>query len=155
MKKFLITMSVLALAALLPAAQPVAYSHKQHIAMGLACLDCHSTADTQAAATIPSVRKCMLCHAKLGVNKPEIQKVTAYAKSGREIPWERIYSFLPRAAVRFQHAPHTKAGVVCATCHGDMTVATTAQPLVKHTMGTCLTCHRANKASEDCATCHY
>lgn len=154
--KILLAISVFAAIGILPGAQqPIAYSHKQHIAMGLACLDCHSSADTQAAATIPSVRKCMLCHAKLGADKPEIQKLAGYAKSGREIPWERVYGFLPKAAVKFQHSPHTRAGVVCATCHGDMTVATTAQPLVKHTMGTCLTCHRANKASEDCATCHY
>jgi len=154
--KILLAISVFAAIGILPAAQqPIAYSHKQHIAMGLACLDCHSTADTQAAATIPSVRKCMLCHAKLGTSKPEIQKIAGFAKSGQEIPWERVYGFLPKAAVKFQHAPHTRAGVVCATCHGDMTIATTAQPLVNHTMGTCLTCHRANKASEDCATCHY
>jgi hypothetical protein len=154
--KILLAISVFACISILPAAQqPIAYSHKQHIAMGLACLDCHSTADTQAAASIPSVRKCMLCHAKLGTNKPEIQKIAGFSKKGQEIPWERVYGFLPKAAVKFQHAPHTRAGVVCATCHGDMTVATTAQPLVKHTMGTCLTCHRANKASEDCATCHY
>ena len=155
MKIFLIALGVFTLAGIAPAAQPVAYSHKQHIAMGLSCLDCHSTADTQAAATLPSVRKCMLCHAKLGTNKPEIQKVAGFAKAGREIPWERIYGFAPKAAVKFQHAAHTKAGVACATCHGDMTVATTAQPLVKHTMGTCVSCHRANKASEDCAACHY
>jgi len=154
--KILLAISVFAAMGVLSASQqPIAYSHKQHIAMGLACLDCHSTADTQAAATVPSVRKCMLCHAKLGTDKPEIQKLAGFSKSGREIPWERVYGFQPKAAVKFQHAPHTKAGVVCATCHGDMTVATTAQPLVKHTMGTCLTCHRANKASEDCATCHY
>lgn len=153
--KLLISTTFLFVVGLLPAAQPVAYSHKQHIAMGLGCLDCHSTADTRAAATIPSVRKCMLCHAKLGVDKPEIKKIAEYAKSGREIPWQRVYGFLPKAAVKFQHAPHTKAGVVCATCHGDMTSAATAQPLVKHTMGTCLTCHRNYKASEDCAACHY
>ena len=155
MKSFRIAIGVFALAGLASAVQPIAYSHKQHIAMGLTCLDCHSSADTQAAATIPSVRKCMLCHAKLGVEKPEIRKIAAFAKSGREIPWERIYGFAPRAAVKFQHGPHAKAEVVCATCHGDMTVATTAQPLVKHNMGTCVSCHRANKAPEDCAACHY
>src|SRR6516225_8187586 len=42
--------------------QPVAYSHKQHMALGLQCLDCHISADISAAAGIPSVRKCMLCH---------------------------------------------------------------------------------------------
>jgi len=32
-----------------PSGQPIAYSHKQHIALGLQCLDCHSSADTGAA----------------------------------------------------------------------------------------------------------
>lgn len=137
------------------AEQPIAYSHKAHIARGLNCLDCHSGADTGAAATIPSVEKCMLCHAKLGTNQPEVQKVMAYAKSGREIPWERVYGFAPSAMVKFQHAPHVRAKVACATCHGDMTQATTAQRTVTHTMGTCLECHRQNHASEDCAACHY
>ncbi|MEO8098256.1 MAG: cytochrome c3 family protein [Acidobacteriota bacterium] len=135
--------------------QPIAYSHKQHIGMGLTCLDCHITADTAAAATIPSVTKCMLCHAKLGKDKPEIKKVAAYAGARREIPWQRVYQFSSQALVKFRHAPHVTKGIACATCHGDMAIATTAQKLVSHTMGTCLTCHRQNHASEDCATCHY
>ena len=53
------------------------------------------------------------------------------------------------------HAAHIRAKIDCATCHGDMTQATTAERLVKHTMGTCLSCHRQYKASEDCATCHF
>jgi hypothetical protein len=137
------------------ASQPIAYSHKQHLALSLQCLDCHSSADTSAAATIPSVRKCMLCHAKLATNKPEIKKLAAYFDNKREIPWERVYGFPVEAAVKFQHAAHIRAKIDCATCHGDMTQATTAQRLVKHNMGTCLRCHRQYKASEDCATCHY
>ena len=43
----------------------------------------------------------------------------------------------------------------CATCHGDMTQAATAERLVKHNMGTCVSCHRQYKSSEDCAACHY
>jgi hypothetical protein len=135
--------------------QPIAYSHRQHIAMGLECLDCHSTADVAAAATIPSVRKCMLCHAKIGAAKPEVKKLAEFASSKREVPWQRVYGFDSSAMVKFQHAPHVRNKVACATCHGDMTQATTAEPLVKHTMGTCLTCHRQNNAPEDCATCHY
>jgi len=135
--------------------QPVAYSHKQHIALGLRCLDCHSSADTGASATIPSVRKCMLCHAKLANSKPEIKKLAAYATRKREVPWRRVYGFDPAALVKFKHAPHFRAGVTCSRCHGDMTQATTAERLVKHTMGTCLSCHRQNHASEDCAACHY
>jgi Cytochrome c7 and related cytochrome c len=145
----------LALAGLAGAEQPIAYSHKVHIDQGLVCLDCHITADVSARATIPSVTKCMLCHAKIATDKPEIKKVAQYAASKREIPWERVYGFESGAAVKFQHAPHIRASVQCATCHGDMTQAATAQVLVKHTMGTCLSCHRQNHASEDCATCHY
>ena len=147
--------SLILIAAGIRASQPIAYSHKQHIALGLQCLDCHSSADTSAAATIPSVRKCMLCHAKVASNKPEIQKLAAYSKAKREVPWERVYGFPHEALVKFQHAPHIRAKVDCATCHGDMTQATTAELLVKHNMGSCVSCHRQNKASEDCAACHY
>lgn len=135
--------------------QPIAYSHKLHIAQGLTCLDCHSTADVSAAATIPSVNKCMLCHAKIGTDKPEIKKIAAFAAEKHEIPWMRVYGFEPNALVKFRHSAHIKVGIECAICHGDMANATTAQPLVKHTMGTCISCHRQNKASDDCATCHY
>jgi len=138
-----------------PPVQPIAYSHKLHISKGLACLDCHSTADTQAAASIPSVTKCMLCHAKIAKDKPEIQKVAAFAEKKREIPWVRVYGFEPDALVKFRHSPHVKKGIECATCHGNMAEATTAEALVKHNMGTCVSCHRQNKASDDCATCHY
>jgi hypothetical protein len=135
--------------------QPIAYSHKQHAALGLQCLDCHSSADYGAAATLPSVRKCMLCHAKIAAGKPEIRKLAGYAGNRREVPWQRVYGFSPEALVKFRHAPHFRAKIDCATCHGDMTLATTAEPLVKHNMGTCVSCHRAYKASEDCAACHY
>ncbi len=135
--------------------QPIAYSHKLHIAKGLSCIDCHIGADVQAAATIPGVNKCLLCHAKIAKDKPEILRIAAYAQKGQEIPWVRVYDFEPNALVRFQHAPHVKRGVQCSTCHGDMTLAETAQKLVKHNMGTCIGCHRANKASDDCSTCHF
>jgi hypothetical protein len=146
---------LIAVRLLCAAGQPIAYSHKQHLALGLQCIDCHSSADTGAAATLPSVRKCMLCHAKLGATRPEVQKLAAYARQGREVPWQRVYGFAPESLVRFQHAPHFRARIDCARCHGDMTQAATAEPLVKHTMGTCLSCHRQNKATEDCAACHY
>ena len=80
----------------------------------------------------------MLCHAKLGRDKPEVKKVIAYADQKIEIPWQRVYEFAPSAHVKFKHAPHYRAGVQCATCHGDMTQATVAVKTVNHNMGTCL-----------------
>ncbi len=146
---------LLCAAASLAQQQPIAFPHNTHMKFGMSCLDCHIGADTRAAAGIPSVRKCMLCHAKLAREKPEVQKVIAYANKKIEIPWVRVYSFSPDAHVKFRHAPHYEAGITCSTCHGDMTRATIAKRTVTHNMGTCLTCHRQKHASEDCAACHY
>jgi hypothetical protein len=137
------------------AEQPVFFPHNRHMALGLECLDCHPGADKRAAAGIPSVRKCMLCHEKLATEKPGVRKVREYAARKIEIPWERVYGFSPEALVRFPHAPHYRAKIDCTTCHGDVAKATVAEPVVKHNMGTCLTCHRQKHATEDCAACHY
>jgi hypothetical protein len=137
------------------AEQPIDFPHDRHVALGLACLDCHSTADTRAAAGMPSLRKCMLCHEKLATDKPGVKKVLEFAAKKREIPWQRVYGFSPAALVKFPHLPHLRAKIDCTTCHGDMTKVTAAQPVVRHTMGSCLRCHRERRASEDCAACHY
>jgi Cytochrome c7 and related cytochrome c/Class III cytochrome C family len=137
------------------AAQPIAFPHDKHVTLGMACLDCHIGADQRAAATLPSVRKCMFCHAKLMRDKPEVQKVIAYSNKKVEIPWVRVYGFSPDAHVHFRHAPHYQAGIACITCHGDLTKAGVAERTVTHNMGTCLSCHRQKNASEDCAACHY
>jgi hypothetical protein len=78
----------------------------------------------------------------MGTANPEVKKVMAYANSKREIPWQRVYGFPRESLVKFQHAPHARAKIECATCHGDMTQAAVAVRLVKHTMGSCLSCHR-------------
>ena len=135
--------------------QPIQFPHDRHIRLGMACLDCHSTADLQAEAGIPSVRKCTLCHEKLATDKSEIKKVRAFAGKSIEIPWERVYEFSPSALVRFRHAPHYRAKIDCVVCHGDVGRGAVAVLAVKHTMGTCLTCHRQHGATEDCAACHY
>lgn len=137
------------------AQQPIAFPHNKHVQLGMACVDCHIGADIRADAGIPSVQKCMLCHAKLLKDDPEVKKVADYAAKKIEIPWVRVYSFTPSAHVKFRHAQHYQAGINCSTCHGDMTKATVAQLAVTHNMGTCLTCHRQKNASQDCAACHY
>jgi len=137
------------------AEQPVPFPHNRHMSLGLACLDCHSAADYHDSATLPSVRKCMLCHEKLATNKPDVRKVHDYAARGIEIPWERVYGFPPSASVKFRHSPHYRASISCAVCHGDVGQGTVAVLAVRHTMGTCLTCHRQRGATQDCAACHY
>lgn len=135
--------------------QPVAYSHRMHLAQGMACVNCHVGVDQGPDAAIPGVKVCMACHQAIATDRPEIRKIVAYAARGEDIPWQRVYGFVPSAHVRFNHAPHIRANVACASCHGDMTRQTVAERAVNLTMGYCLDCHRQRKASIDCLACHF
>ena len=135
--------------------QPIAYTHKVHLANGMQCTDCHVGVDQGPDARIPSVNFCMTCHQVIATDKPEIKKLAAYRARGEDIPWQRVYGFEPSAHVKFNHAPHIRAGVDCVTCHGDMHTQTVAERKVDHTMGFCVQCHREHNAPVDCVTCHY
>ena len=135
--------------------QPIAFTHKVHLANGMHCTDCHVGVDKGPDARIPGVSFCMTCHQVIATDKPEIQKLAAYQKRGEDIPWQRVYDYSPSEHVKFNHAPHIRAGVDCATCHGDMRQRTVAVRTVNMTMGFCLNCHQQRKVSVDCTTCHF
>jgi hypothetical protein len=134
--------------------QPVAYTHKVHLANGLHCETCHVGVDQGPDGRIPGVTSCMTCHQVIDTDNAEIKKIAAYAQRGEEIPWVRVYNYNQSAHVKFNHAPHIRAGVQCASCHGDMTTQTTAERKVNLNMGFCIECHRAKQVSVDCELCH-
>lgn len=135
--------------------QPIAFTHKVHLEKGLECVGCHQGVEQGPNAGLPSVKLCMTCHLAIATDKPEIKKVAAFLERGEEIPWQRVYGYYSSAHVRFNHAPHIRAGVTCATCHGDLTKQTVAIRAVDLDMGYCLNCHKQKKASVDCTTCHF
>ena len=49
-----------------------------------------------------------------------IQQLAALSEQGRDLAWKRVYGYVPEAHVRFNHAPHIRAEVECATCHGNI-----------------------------------
>ena len=138
------------------AQQPIGFSHAAHIEKArMQCTDCHEGAASRDIAGIPSIRKCMLCHQFIGTDLPEVERLASYWERKREVPWVRIYGFKKEAAVQFRHAPHARADIACSQCHGDVGSMTVAVPAVSHTMGTCINCHRENRASDDCLACHF
>ncbi len=138
------------------AEQPLEFSHRAHIEKArMSCVDCHTGATTRDMAGIPSIRKCMVCHQFIGTDLPEVQRLTEYWQAKHEIPWVRIYRFPKGAAVQFRHAPHARARIECSECHGDIASMTVAVKAVRHTMGSCIACHRENRASDDCLVCHF
>ena len=137
-----------------PVPQPIAYPHKTHIANQMECLTCHANADRANMATFPSVADCMVCHENIKTDSPEIKKLAAYAARNEEPPWVRVYQFEAEADVYFTHKRHVKANIDCSRCHGDQANAMDARQRVHWTMGKCIDCHRENKVSVDCLTCH-
>jgi hypothetical protein len=135
--------------------QPIAFTHTVHLAKGLQCAFCHAGVDQGPEASIPDVTFCMSCHQVIATDRPEIKKIAAYKARGEEIPWVRVYNYSESAHVRFNHAPHIRAQVSCATCHSDMTKQTTAERKVDLNMGYCVKCHEQKRVSIDCETCHY
>jgi hypothetical protein len=133
--------------------QPLPYSHKAHLALGLQCAGCHTNPAPGKLMTYPATATCMSCHHAIAKNKPTIKKLAAYAKSGQPVPWLRVYQVLP--GVNWTHRKHLDAGIKCETCHGQVAeMATMSEATSVTTMGVCLHCHTLHDAATVCATCH-
>lgn len=143
---------VLLAAALYGQEQPVPYSHKKHVALGLKCNSCHKNADPGELMGLPAESTCMSCHQTIKADSPHIRKVAAAARENKPVPWVRIYQ-LP-AYVYFSHRVHTTAGVTCEKCHGPVRERDLITKEVIHNMSSCMACHAASKARNDCAACH-
>lgn len=135
-----------------PPAQPIPYSHKLHLSKGLECRNCHENKDPGETMGIPATARCMACHQAIKTDSPHIQKLAAYHKAGRPVPWLRVYE-IPSYVV-FSHRAHLEAGAKCETCHGPVREREALWRETNISMGGCMKCHQENKASNDCAFCH-
>jgi hypothetical protein len=135
--------------------QPFAYSHQIHLANEMTCTDCHEGVERGPRAGLPSINTCMVCHKAVATDRPLVQAMAEQHAKGIDFAWQRVYDYPREAHVRFEHAPHIRAKVECATCHGDMRQQTVAQRVVDMDMAFCVNCHQQRQASNDCLTCHY
>lgn len=143
---------VLLCASAFAADQPLLYSHKQHLALGLQCKDCHVNPDPGEMMTFPATAKCMACHRTVKKESPSIAKLASYAERKAPVPWMRIYQ-IP-SYVSFSHRAHLETGASCAGCHGPVAERDVIVKEVDTSMGACMGCHKANTASLDCNYCH-
>ncbi len=131
-----------------PARQPAAFDHSRHAR--LACAVCHQGVETGTAAGLPEAELCRRCHAKAPDHAPK----DAFEAGGR-LRWAQL-TRLP-SHVMFSHRRHVALGrLECASCHGA--IARLSEPpsrlLVRLDMKACLSCHRREGVTEDCAACH-
>ena len=135
-----------------PTAQPIAFNHAKHAAAG--CVLCHQGAASGVRAGLPQGDTCTRCHATAPGNGISQAAWTGIA-SGQRIAWLRLTRVPDHVA--FSHRRHTGPGqLACASCHGDMAQRTAppGRAPVRLVMNTCLSCHKRENASEDCAGCH-
>ena len=133
--------------------QPLPFSHKTHVGMGVQCQTCHTNPAPGHQMTFPATSTCMTCHASMATERPAIKKLTDYSNANQAIPWVRVYKVLP--AVTWTHDKHLKSGLQCQTCHGPVGELTAMSQQTSVTgMASCGSCHEARGAKATCATCH-
>ena len=133
------------------AEQPIPFSHKTHVALGLQCASCHTMPGKGEAATFPAESTCMECHAAVKKDSAAIQKLTDFARKKEPVPWVRVYK-LPDY-VWFSHKVHGKAAG-CGKCHGDVAALGVMVKEKPIDMNSCMSCHDEHKASNECNLCH-
>ena len=137
-----------------PPPQPIAYSHKQHLAQGFDCVFCHATARTDAHATLPPTATCMACHTAIKTDSPEIQKLKDFDARKEDVPWKRVYRLADY--VYFSHETHAAAdpAITCDTCHGNVRDMEMMQKVKDTSMAACMDCHKQRSAPILCDSCH-
>lgn len=137
-----------------PPEQPIAYSHRTHVALGLACTRCHDGATSGGRANIPAASLCLTCHATVKADSAEIQKLAAFEARREPVPWKRVYR-LPDF-VYFEHARHlsVSADITCETCHGSVEDMAVTQKVKDTSMAACVQCHAERAAPTRCDSCH-
>jgi hypothetical protein len=136
-----------------PPEQPIPYSHKKHLTLGLQCQFCHTNPDPGNQMTFPATSTCMQCHGTIAKEKPTIRKLAQFANTQEPVPWVRVYVVL--SGVNWSHRKHLDAGMKCEMCHGQVAqMDVMAEVTGVTSMTSCINCHQMNNAKTACKTCH-
>ena len=155
------------------------------VGVGIDCLFCHRTANTDEAASYPAVQQCMFCHQLVKRDSPEVAKLIDAFENDQPINWVRVHrlpdhvQFVHEAHIRFFSEQNNVApSQVCSICHGEVTSMKVAEQVRNLKMRDCVDCHRngyltylTEESREDvraaveegrmkgpptdCAACHY
>jgi hypothetical protein len=133
--------------------QPIAFSHKQHVGLGVKCLDCHTMRAPGFEAGIPQEATCMGCHTTVKTDNPAIRKLAEFYETKRPVPWVKVYE-VPDF-VYFSHTVHYReAHIECESCHGPVAEREVIAKEKPTSMISCIACHEKSKATRECGTCH-
>ena len=133
--------------------QPIPFSHRVHVRdKNISCYICHESAPYGARAGIPSLETCMLCHSRIIIHHPEIEKLRAMYEANEPVEWVKVYD-MPDFTF-FNHSVHLYRKIDCSRCHGNVAAMDRILRVQEFTMDFCIDCHREYNATTDCFTCH-
>jgi hypothetical protein len=134
--------------------QPIPFSHRFHVSTKrVSCMMCHNGAVNTDRAGVPPLETCMLCHKRIIVDYPEIEKLREHYEANRPVRWAHVNNRVPEF-VYFSHQRHVRSGIDCGQCHGDIAGMDRVATPQQFQMGFCVQCHRDNNVSHDCYICH-
>jgi hypothetical protein len=133
--------------------QPIPFSHKKHVALGVKCLDCHPIRQPGFAAGFPKEATCMGCHLTMKTDSPSIQKLAEFNKAKKPVPWVKVYR-VPDYVWFSHEVHHREAKLECAECHGPVAQRDVIAKEKSTSMNACMDCHRQKNASNECDVCH-
>jgi len=161
-----------------PPEQPIEFTHKLHVGLGVQCLYCHPGALRGPSPGLPTQNKCWGCHQQIAktFESEKLAVLVEHIQNNEPIKWVPVAQ-VPDF-VHFTHRPHIAAGLNCEKCHGDMSKVEIAENPQVMNMGWCLTCHKSRTEANgsnnpnndpevsalleekrtkltDCGTCHY
>lgn len=120
--------------------------------MKLVCRMCHPNPDPGVIEGFPPAATCMQCHSAIKTDSPAIQKLAAFVRDKRPIPWVRVYG-VPDY-VNFSHRSHLNAGQTCENCHGKVAESDRLARETNVSMSGCMDCHKVKNVSVECTFCH-
>ena len=146
-----------------PPEQPIQFTHRLHVSLGVQCLYCHPGALRGPSPGLPTITKCWGCHQQVAKTQTSeklkpMREAMAANKGFVWVPVAQVPDF-----VHYNHRPHIAAGLNCEECHGDFTQVDIYENPQVLNMGWCLDCHKEKAAGDpeklvkltDCGTCHY
>lgn len=135
------------------ARQPIPFSHRVHVQVKrISCFICHGEAARSSRAGIPPLETCLLCHSRIIRSYPYIAWLRGQVALNQPVVWERV-NWVPEF-VYFEHSLHIRRGIDCGHCHGEVSQMDRVVPALKFEMGFCIRCHKENRVTSDCFTCH-
>lgn len=121
--------------------QEISFSHKTHSGeLKIDCRYCHYLVEESWYAGMPEASICMNCHNQALTRDERLETVKRSASEGLKIQYTRAHRLADY--VWFSHSVHTRRGIGCVNCHGEVQTMERTYQAKSLSMKFCINCHR-------------